>query len=164
MLLKTALIMIILPTGILNACGIFFKEVRNHLHSSLHSNTLTDVRVADGIDASEKLSWRSTLIRYNETKPQVHLSDEMTHRFTLWWILSAEIDFIYKSTVREATLRSCVCVDTDASTHVTTGRITLPGSSKGSLITSFKIISINTPADGSWSSEGSSDWRKNPQD
>lgn len=42
--------------------------MRNHLHSSLHSNTLTDVHVADGIDASEKLSRRSTLIRYNETK------------------------------------------------------------------------------------------------
>lgn len=81
----------------------------NHLHSSLHSNTLTDVRVADRIDASEKLSQRSTLIRYNETKPQVHLSDEMTHRFTFWWILSAEIDFIHKSMVCEGTLHSCVC-------------------------------------------------------
>lgn len=60
---------------------------------------------------------------------------------------------------------TAVCVHTDASTHVTTGPITLPGSSKGSLITSFKIISIKkTPADGSWSREGSSDRRKDTQD
>lgn len=52
----------------------------------------------------------STLIRYNETKAQVYLSDEMTRRFTLWWILSAEIDFIHKSAICRGTLRGCVCV------------------------------------------------------
>lgn len=58
--------------------------------------TLTDVNMTEGIDVYEKLSQRSSLIRYNETKPQVHLSDEMTYRFTLWCILSAEINFIHK--------------------------------------------------------------------
>lgn len=72
--------------GILNACGIYFNEIytleifRTH---HFHSNRRADVHVAEGIDAPEKLSRRSTLIRYNETKPRVHLSDEMTHRFTL---------------------------------------------------------------------------------
>lgn len=44
--------------------------------------------------------------------------------------------------VCEGTLRRCVCVYRRFYTHVTTGPITLPGSSKRSLITSFKIISF----------------------
>lgn len=71
---------------VLNTCGIYLDEMytletfRTH---HFHSNRLTDVHMAEGIDAPEKLSRRSSLIRYNETKPRVHLSDEMTHRFTL---------------------------------------------------------------------------------
>lgn len=128
-------------SNILNTSMIHFDEITHEKPFTLASiQTLTGMNMTEAINVSEKLSQRSTLIRYNETKPQVHLSDEMTYRFTLWCILSAEIN-LHKSTVCRGTLCSCGCRQT-LPHALLTSPITLPESSKGPLITSFKIISV----------------------
>lgn len=150
---------IILPTDILNTCGIYLKEMYTWETIYTHLSIQTRSRMCVWPTGSMRLKSSRDVQPWLDIMRQNHKST-----YLMKWLTDSPCD---EYQVQKSTSYTCqryarahsaaVWVHTDASIHVTTGPITLPGSSKGSskgsLITSFKIISIKN---ASW-------WQLKPQ-